>query len=403
MSLLSQAALLGVVFMLAGTSLTPAAQAATPYRTAHHGWQGSEGFAAWQLSGVVAQAGTLRFDNATARPGSDPYGAGGYHGRNYYNGGNFLAGEALGPETATAFPFYEAIASWNAETPPGTWIDVELRARVGRRWSRWYSMGVWAADGGSVQRHSVDGQSGANVRVDVDTLKLSTRRTGASALQLRVKLFSADGTAVPSLRSAGVTISTTPSMTNQPRPGNPALWNRALDVPECSQMVYPDGGEVWCSPTSTSMVLGYWRRDGSGCEPRVRHAVSGVFDWMYDGHGNWSFNTAYAGAQGFEAKVTRLSSLADAEPWIAAGVPVIYSISWARGELDGAPGASNGHLSVLVGFDGAGNPVVNDPAASDNSGVRRTYNRAQFERLWLGHSGGTVYLVYPPGHAVPGL
>ena len=31
-------------------------------------------------------------------------------------------------------------------------------------------------------------------------------------------------------------------------------WNQVLAVPECSQMVYPDGGQVWCSPTSTSMV-----------------------------------------------------------------------------------------------------------------------------------------------------
>ena len=403
MSLLSHAALVWIVILLGSVLLTPVAEAASTYRTAHYRWQSGDGFAAWQLSGVVAQDGALRLDPATARPGSDPYPAGGYHGRNYYNGGSFLIGEALGPETAAAFPFYEAIASWNVETPPGTWIDVEVRARVGRRWSRWYSMGVWASDGGSVQRHSVDGQVGDKIRVDVDTLKLSTRRTGASALQLRLKLFSADGSAVPAVRSAGVTISTVPSMPGELRPGNAALWNRALDVPECSQMVYPDGGEVWCSPTSTSMVLGYWRRDGSACEPRVRHAVSGVFDWMYDGHGNWSFNTAYAAAQGFETTVTRFQSLADAEPWIAAGVPVIYSISWARGELDGAPGASNGHLSVLAGFDGAGNPVVNDPAAPDNPSVRRTYNRAQFERLWLGHSGGTVYLIFPPGHAVPDL
>jgi len=99
-----------------------------------------------------------------------------------------------------------------------------------------------------------------------------------------------------------------------------------------------------------------------------------------------------------------LESLAQAEAWIAAGVPVIYSVSWGRGELDGAPaGSSNGHLSVLVGFDEAGNPVVNDSAAPDNASVRRTYKRAQFERLWLGHSGGTVYLVYPRGHGVPAL
>jgi hypothetical protein len=56
-----------------------------------------------------------------------------------------------------------------------------------------------------------------------------------------------------------------------------------------------------------------------------------------------------------------------------------------------------------VGFDGQGNPIVNDPAALSDEEVQRTYLRAEFERLWLGNSGGTVYVIYPPGHAVPGL
>ena len=75
-----------------------------------------------------------------------------------------------------------------------------------------------------------------------------------------------------------------------------------------------------------------------------------------------------------------------------------------RATLDGAPiASSNGHLAVLVGFDAAGNPIVNDPAAASDGDVQRTYNRAQLETLWLEHSGGTVYLIYPPSHSVPSL
>jgi hypothetical protein len=59
-------------------------------------------------------------------------------------------------------------------------------------------------------------------------------------------------------------------------------------------MIYPNGGNVWCSPTSTSMVLAYLDKYTGDCEPRVRAAVDAVFDWVYDGHGNWPFNTAYA-------------------------------------------------------------------------------------------------------------
>jgi hypothetical protein len=35
--------------------------------------------------------------------------------------------------------------------------------------------------------------------------------------------------------------------------------------------------------------------------------------------------------------------------------------------------------------------------------VQRTYDRAQFETQWLSRSGGTVYLIYPEGHATPTL
>lgn len=59
------------------------------------------------------------------------------------------------------------------------------------------------------------------------------------------------------------------------------------------------------------------------------------------------------------------------------------------------------NVAVLVGFDAAGNPIVNDTAAATNGTVQRTYARAQLEKLWLEHSGGTVYLLYPPGHVVP--
>ena len=56
------------------------------------------------------------------------------------------------------------------------------------------------------------------------------------------------------------------------------------------------------------------------------------------------------------------------------------------------------------GFTRAGNVLVNDPAAPDNGSVRRVYDRAQFERAWLGKSHGTAYLVrgagrtFPPGY-----
>ena len=151
-------------------------------------------------------------------------------------------------------------------------------------------------------------------------------------------------------------------------------------------------------PTSTSMVVGYWTKDTGPCDRGARRSDRRL-RLGFDGHGNWPFNTAYAAAAaGLEGYVTRLASLAEAESWIAAGVPVVMSYPWTEGQLPNAPvSSSEGHLGVLVGFDASGNPVMNDPAGATDGEVRRTYPRADFEALWLDHSGGTAYVIHPPG------
>ena len=397
--------------------LAPAQAASSTYTTGFTRWRAADGgFGAWKTSetdetsdirGVRVEAdGKLKLDPATAVAGTDPHPRGGYNGRNFYNGGSFAVGAATSPITPVNFSFTEAIASWNATTPAGTWIEILIRAEIGGRMTKWYNLGIWASDKSTVERHSVNLQGDADGFVAVDTLVLTGKKAQASAFQLKLRLFSAVNGVTPSVSAASVALSTTATKPSTLVPGNRDLWNTFLDVPECSQMVYSDGGEVWCSPTSTSMVLGYWQKlagvEIGACEPRVRAAVAGVYDWLYDGHGNWPFNTAYAATQGNEAYVARFTSMAQAEPWIAAGVPVVISYGWSKKSLTGAPiPSSGGHLAVLVGFDAAGNPIVNDPAASKNEDVQRTYDRAELESLWLEHSGGTVYLIYPKGHAVP--
>ena len=42
--------------------------------------------------------------------------------------------------------FTTAIASYNVRTPEGSWIEVQLRARIGERWTNWYDMGHWSRD-----------------------------------------------------------------------------------------------------------------------------------------------------------------------------------------------------------------------------------------------------------------
>ena len=130
-------------------------------------------------------------------------------------------------------------------------------------------------------------------------------------------------------------------------------------------------------------------------QPWVDLAARSTFDRAYDGTGNWPFDTAYAAARTRGPScVTRLRSLREAERFIAAGIPLVASISFGSGDLDGSPiSGTNGHLLVIVGFTESGDVVVDDPAAQQSSGVRRTYDRGQFEDVWLPTSGGLVCFV----------
>lgn len=378
--------LLILVLLAAGTLPLPATTTAAPvYSTEFVRWRAATGgFAGWTRDGVDLLA------DGTLLPIEAGGAADGYDGVIY------------SPVMPVAGEFTEAIPSWNAETPPGTSIEVFLRARRDHGWTGWYSLGVWASGGTGSPRASVGGQRDVDGRVATDTLVL----TGdpADAFQVSVTFTGGYAESFASLRNLAVSLSNGPYGSAPAVAGRPSRWNRSLAVPTCSQMVYPDGGRVWCSPTSTAMVLAYWEGYDGPCEPAVRAAVAEVYDPVYRGHGNWSFNTAYAASRGYEAYVARFASLAQVEAWIAAGIPVIASLAWQPGELPNASISwTSGHLLVITGFDASGNPIVNDPAASRGGLVRRVYPRAQFESLWQADTGGTVYLIYPSEWPVPAL
>ena len=368
------------------------------YQTGFDEWLAAErDFAGWETSGArLGAKGKLVLNPTTAVSETDPYAAGTYYGGNFYTGGTYWVGEATGPIIPADFDFDELISSWNADTPLGTWVEVLVRAELDGRWTKWYNLGIWASGLETIQRHSVRLQGDDDGYVGVDTLVISAKKAIANAYQLKVRLFSVDGVATPSVRYLSAAYSTTPTKNSEPSAGNPAYWDTLLAVPECSQMVYPDGGNVWCSPTSTSMIVSYWENYTGPCEPAVRAAVAGIYDWIYDGTGNWPFNTAYAATHGLQGSVRRFGSMDEIEAWVAHGVPVAISFSWGKGQLTGAAVTSSaGHLSVVVGFDSQGHPIVNDPAADSNEQVQRTYLRSELEPLWLENSGGTVYLIKP--------
>jgi len=229
--------------MVSWVSATGTGKGDGAYQTGFIRWRAADnGFDGWSLNGVkLNTSAALEFDPTTARADSDPYPAGTYNGGNYYNGRSFFVGEAISPEIASAFNYKQAIASWNASTPAGSWLEVQFRAQYSTHWSKWYVLGIWAADKSTVVRHSIDSQKDSDGSVAADTFMSSAENAATTTFQLKLRLFSVDGLSTPNVRNIAVAYSTSIPKSGHVSAGNPALWNRLIDVPKFSQMVYTTG------------------------------------------------------------------------------------------------------------------------------------------------------------------
>lgn len=324
-------------------------------------------------------------------------------------------------------PATEVIASWNARTPASTWLQAELTGTYSDGTATpWYVMGRWASGDQDIKRTSVDDQADGRSTVWTDTLAIDDPATGLRLVsyQLRLTLYRKPGTtATPTVWRLGAMASEVPDRFTVPAstPG-PA---GELIVPRYSQEIhtgqypeYDNGGEAWCSPTSSQMVIEYWGRkptaqqlawvDPAYADPQVCHAARFTYDFQYGGCGNWPFNVAYAATyKDLQGVVTRLGSLTDLETLIAAGIPAITSQSFLKTELTGAGYGTSGHLMTVIGFTAAGDVVANDPFSATGEAVRRVYPRREFENIWLrtkrynatgkvvSGTGGVCYLYFP--------
>jgi hypothetical protein len=393
----------------------PPQQREITYRT----WTSSADFLSGTRSGTTVAGGALRFGSATGTTSYvDPFGDG--------SAKTYEQASWVSPEVRPGYGLTELVASWNATTPAGTWVEVAMSGRSDEgTTTKWYVLGRWNRGddtaAGDIHRTSVAGQGDTTGTVSVDTFVARAGRS-LDRWRLKVTLYRLAGTKkVPVVQSVGAMASRLPADETVPVSPRGGAWGRVLDVPTYSQEThighYPQwdgGGEAWCSATSTAMVLDYYRRgptpaetawvDPADADPQVDHSARSVFDYKYDGAGNWPFNTAYAATRGLDAFVTRLRSLTEAEQFIKAGIPLVASLSFEKDELPGAGYGTNGHLMVIVGFTTTGDVVVNDPAShliKSNDEVRTVYNRAAFENAWIPHSGGLVYVIHPVGKRLP--
>ncbi|MFG3249345.1 peptidase C39 family protein [Streptomyces sp. NPDC048187] len=326
-------------------------------------------------------------------------------------------------------PATEVIASWNAHTPTGTWIEVELKGTYSDGTDTpWYVMGRWTAGDGDqdIRRTSVDDQSDGRSSIWTDTFSIDDASTGLRLIsyRLRLTLHRRPGTrATPTVWRLGAMGSDIPDRFTVP--ASTPRHAGELRVPRYSQEIhkgqypeYDSGGEAWCSPTSSQMIVEYWGGrltaeqlawvDPSYADPQVCHAARYTYDNQYAGCGNWPFNAAYAATfEGIQGVVTRLGSLTDLETLIAAGIPAITSQSFLEEELTGSGYGTSGHLMTVIGFTADGDVIANDPASDDDEAVRRVYKRREWENIWLrtkrynasgkvvSGTGGVCYLYFP--------
>jgi hypothetical protein len=326
-------------------------------------------------------------------------------------------------------PASELVASWNADTPAGTWIQTEVSGTyTDGTATPWYVLGRWAAGDDDIRRTSVDDQSDGKSSIWTDTFSIDDTASGLrlASYRLRLTLYRKPGTRLtPTVWRIGAMASDIPDRFSVPASVPGEGRGVELPVPRFSQEIhkgqypqYDNGGEAWCSPTSSAMVLQYWGRgptaeqlawvDAAYADPQVDHAARYTYDYQYQGCGNWPFNAAYAATyRDMNAIITRLHTLNDVEKLIRAGIPVITSQSFLATELDGAGYGTSGHLMSIIGFTEDGDVIANDPASAVDAAVRHVYKRSQFETIWLrtkrynasgqvrSGSGGVCYLYWP--------
>jgi len=308
-------------------------------------------------------------------------------------------GSWTGPEVETDCDFTDLIASFNPHTPDDTGITLEIRVKQADTWSPWLFMQSWGRVVFPPTR-TIKFDGGA---VDIDTIELTKP---AKAYQCRISLiaFNYDTKIAPSVRRLSVCYSGAVDDPQEreklrPKPTTlPANFARDLPVPFRGQGDYKNPRSLWgliCSPTSTSMVLAY-----HGVTFTTVENCDRIYDPQYDMFGNWGRAVARAGEVGLDAWLARFRNWDQVKQEIADGNPVIASIRFRKGQVQGfLYESTGGHLLVVRGFTGDGGVIVNDPARREKGGGA-IYPASEFAKAWF-DNGGVGYVIRKPAKPMP--
>lgn len=304
------------------------------------------------------------------------------------------------------FEFNTAVASWNADCPPGTWVKVELQTSndSGKTWSAWYEMAMWG-DATFVDKDSPAGKVKADSggKVNEDTLELNAK---ATRLRYRVLLHTEHPAVTPVVSLIAVTVvDKTHEVT--PEDGPSPAWGKEVPADYRSQL-WEAGDISWriCGPTSTGMAL-----TAHGIKLPTAEVARAAWDKVNGIYGNWPFLTA-AGSELMRRNIDSIPAIAGkrklchayvswlpgwkpVEDEILNGNPCVISLAFAKGELNGGPvNETDGHLILVRGFTKDGDVICNDPASRTEQGGRVIYNRKE---LLNARKGGPIMVFHPYG------
>jgi hypothetical protein len=412
----------------AGTPAHAATAATAAERVNFHKWTTQADFQSGTAAGVTALTGDRQ---GITISGSGTVGTLRYKDTYLHTTKTYAYSTWTSPSYSPGFGATELVSSWDAQTPAGTWLKVELNATMedGHQ-TGWLDMGNWASGDTDIARTSLSPSAGTYGQVDTDTFNAANGHT-LHSYQLRATLYRLPtGTISPRLWQLGAFASAVPARTGVTPSPLGGAEGTDLAVPQYSQQIhvgqynqYGGGGDAWCSPTSSEMITEFWGDgpsaadmawvDPSYADPSVDYAARSTYDYAYQGTGNWPFNAAYAAHYGLDAEVVQLPSVDDLETLVKAGIPVAISVAFDNGELAGSGYGTAGHLMVVAGFTATGDFVVDDPFSPSDAAVHHVYQRSQLENIWLrtywtrsdgttgSGSGGVAYVYKPHDMALP--
>lgn len=286
-------------------------------------------------------------------------------------------------------PFLKLVPSWNADTPAGTTVEIEVRVAAGGHWTQWFRFGAFSP---FIYRASPEPQADAIAHTDRESILINDGQPPADMAQIRARLYTNDVKLSPGLRLLAVAAQPLRFKREEPQ------WvARELEVPVYSCLVRdPSIADRIASPTALTMLM---NRRGEDLLPE--ELARAMYDSGGGRYNNRAFFAAACGMYGHEcyAHYCSVDALRREVRWGHAAAAELCYRAPALGDeerpetmgeapiLPDAISDSAGHLVVVRGFVWVGDEeqvVFNDPLAPTDEAVRRQVPVSLFKQMYTG-------------------